>query len=123
MPHSIDWERSGVTWTFWGIVSGEELLAANQSIYGDRRFDLMQYQIVDLTRVERFEVAPDDMIVMAASDRAAAISRPEVLVAVVATDETVVQRSLLYGAESERSPWEQRIFSTVGEARAWVSGA
>ncbi|HVT03068.1 MAG TPA: hypothetical protein VHL58_06780 [Thermoanaerobaculia bacterium] len=109
-----------MTWTFSGVVTGEELLGSNQEIYGDERFDEMTYQIVDLTRVERFDVTQDDMEVMASNDKAAALSNPFVKVAIAARDETIKQLSSYYEAHSSESPWKQQIFDTLSDAQAWA---
>ncbi len=121
MPYSTRWEARGVVWKFEGRVTGMELLAANHAIYGDPRFDQMAYQIVDLTEVERFDVTEEDMIVIAANDRAAALSRADVKVAIATRNEIVRQLSALYDAASATSPWEQQVFETVADARAWVN--
>ena len=121
MPHTTKWERRGVTWIFWGVVSGEELLEANQEIYGDARFDGMRFQIVDMTAVERFDVSLDDMTVLAATDKAASKSNPDVRVAVAARDELIRQLSLYYEREADGSPWRQQIFESVEAARNWVA--
>ena len=122
MPYSTTWEPGGVIWTFWGVVSGDEILRSNQEIYGDTRFDDLTYQIVDLTRVERFEVTRDDMALIAASDKAAARSNPNIRVAVAACDDVPRQLSLFYESAIAGSPWQQRVFDTVTEARSWATG-
>ena len=94
VPYSTRWEARGVVWKFEGRVTGVELLNANHEIYGDSRFDQMAYQIVDLTEVERFDVTEEDMIVIAANDRAAALSRADVKVAIATRNEIVRQLSL-----------------------------
>ncbi len=94
---------------------------ANHEIYGDSRFDEMAYQIVDLTDVERFDVTEDDMAVIAANDRAAALSRADVKVAVATRDDIARQLSSLYEAASVTSPWVQQVFETVAAAREWVN--
>lgn len=120
MPYATEWETRGVVWRFWGVVTGDELLQSNHEIYGDERFDRLAYQIVDLTRVEQFAVSEDDMLVMAASDRAAALSNGNIHVAVAAKNADVKRLSAIYEAASVRSPWVQRVFETVEEARRWV---
>lgn len=122
MPFSTKWERHGVTWTFWGVVTGEELLQSNEQIYGDGRFDQMKYQIVDLTGVDRFDVSPEDMFVIASTDKAAARSNPFVRVAVIARDESIRRLSAAYDAMTHDSPWTQRLFETEAEAREWAEG-
>lgn len=110
-----------MTWTFWGVVTGDELLRANREIYGDERFDEIRYQIVNLTRVERFDVTPADMAVMAENDHAAARANPSVKVAVAASDETIRQLSLYYEAQSSDSAWDQQVFDTLSEAESWAT--
>jgi hypothetical protein len=121
MPYTTAWERRGVVWRYWGTVSGEEILRSNQEIYGDARFDEMDYQIVDFTSVERFEVTEEDMVVMAANDRAAALTNPSVLVAVAARDALIKDLSALYEAETAESPWQHSVFESVEDARAWAT--
>jgi len=120
MPFSTTWEESGVLWTFRGNVTGDEILKASREIYADPRFQHLTYQIVDLTGVESFDVTEDDMARIAASDRAAARSTPHVQVAVAAADETIKDLSAFYDAAMVGSPWNQRIFDSMSEAREWL---
>jgi hypothetical protein len=122
MPYSTAWDSCGVTWTYWGEVTGEELLQSNREIYDDARFPTMRYQIVDLTRVERFAVRPNDMIALAESDHVAARTNPSIRVAVAAADESIRILSLYYEGESSDSPWEQQVFDTLAEAQKWARG-
>lgn len=123
MPYTTEWENQGIHWHYWGEVSGEELIQSNLEIYGDERFDRMKYQIVDLTGVDSFDVTHDDMLKMAAYDRAAARSNPSVKVAVIAHIATIKSLTTLYDAENQQSPWETRMFDTVEEARFWTESA
>jgi head-tail adaptor len=121
MPYATTWEECGVLWTFRGQVTGDEILRANQEIYRDPRFHGLTYQIVDLTGVERFDVTEDDMAMIAVQDRAAARSRPSVRVAVAAADEIIKDLSAFYDAVMVGSPWHQRIFDSMSEAREWLT--
>ena len=121
MPYSTTWTLHGVTWTFWGIVTGEELMRSNRVVYSDERFKELRYQIVDLTRVARFDVTPADMARLAETDHVAALSNPSVRVAVAARDEIIRMLSLHYEAVGSDSPWEQQVFDTLGEAQAWAT--
>jgi len=51
----------------------------------------------------------------------AALSNPSVRVAVVATDELIRRLSTDYETQCAESPWEHKIFDTLGEARAWAT--
>jgi hypothetical protein len=121
MAYTTEWETQGVLWRYSGIVDGTELINSNLDIYGDERFDRMKYQIVDLTRVSAFNVTRDEMLKIAAYDRAASLSNPFVKVAVVAKITAIKALTVLYDAENIKSPWETRIFDTVDQARAWIS--
>lgn len=123
MPYTTTWEESGVVWTFRGKVTGDEILRANREIYGDPRFDRLKYQIVDLTGVESFDVTEDDMAVIAANDRAAARSRPQVRIAVAAVDDVIKDLSAFYDAAMVGVAWHQQIFDSMREAREWVNGS
>jgi hypothetical protein len=121
MPYVTTWEESGVVWTFRGRVTGDEILRANQEIHRDPRFERLTYQIVDFTAVDRFDVTEDDMATIAALDRAAARDRPSVRVAVAAADEVIKDLSAFYDAVMVGSPWHQRIFDSMTEAREWLT--
>ena len=120
MPYSTAWTQHGVTWTFWGIVTGEELMHSNRAVYSDARFPELRYQIVDLTRVEQFHVSADDMERLAETDHTAALSNPSVRVAVAARSDIIRILSLHYEAENSDSPWEQQIFDSLVQAQAWA---
>jgi hypothetical protein len=121
MPYATTWEESGVLWTFRGRVTGDEILKANQEIYRDPRFRHLTYQIVDLTAVERFDVTEDDMAMIAVQDRSVARSKPGVRVAVAAADDFIKDLSAFYDAVMVGSPWHQRIFDSMSEAREWLT--
>ncbi|HEY4642896.1 MAG TPA: hypothetical protein VII75_16260 [Thermoanaerobaculia bacterium] len=120
MPHSTTWTEQGVIWTFWGNVSGEELVGTSREVCNDPRFATRHYQLVDLMGVERFDVTSDHMIRLAEIDHIAALSNPSVRVAVAARDELIRMLSLYYEAESTDSPWEQQIFDSLTDAQAWA---
>jgi hypothetical protein len=123
VPHRTVWASRGVTWSFRGVVSGEELVEANQEVYLDERFPLIRYQIVDLSQVERFDVSPADMRLLAENDHAASRLNPSVRVAVVATDERVRELSLYYEGQSSDSTWDQQLFDTPAAAEQWALAA
>jgi head-tail adaptor len=122
VPHTTVWSDRGVTWTFWGTVSGKELIEANQEVYEDERFRLIRFQVVDLTQVERFDVTPADMRIVARNDHAAARLNPSVRVAVAATDEMVRVLSLYYEGQISDSTWDQQVFDTPTAAKQWAAG-
>ena len=88
--YEINWKTKGVAWTFHGTLTGQEAIQANKDIYGDPRFDDLRYQVVDISKVERFDIPDEDMEATAAMDEAATITSPRLAVAVIATEEEAV---------------------------------
>lgn len=120
MPYATEWEQHGILWRYWGQVDGQQLIRSNLDIYGDERFDRLKYQIVDLTRVARLDVARDDILTLAAYDRAASLSNPRIRIAVVALLTAARSLTRLYEVENTASPWSTRLFDNMREARDWV---
>jgi hypothetical protein len=120
MAFSIQWRDRGVYWTFSGTLTGEEAVRSNLEIYGDERFDDLRYQIADFSGVEHFALEPREMKKVAYFDKAASLSNPKMIVALIAP--TPVSRDLLnkYTEYSESSPWVFAVFDTLQEAQAWV---
>lgn len=120
MPYQIIWSEDGVEWTYSGVLTGTEIIQSNEAIYGDPRFDDLRYQIVDFTEVETFEVSEQDMKRMAYYDRVAARSNPRIRLAVIAPEATGRSVAETYEKHNQEPGWEQRIFETRAEARAWL---
>ena len=120
MKDKTTWVPKGVIITFSDVVDGEELFQAAEELYSDERFDNIRYQIWDNTKVTEFKVEVDWMIKIAAWDKAAALSNPNMKVAIVALVEMTQTLTSLYQAESFTSSWEIQMFSTMDEAQQWV---
>lgn len=120
MPYSTTWSPRGVTWTFIGTVTGEELMRANREVWDDARFPDIRYQIVDMTRVEHFDVTADVMLELARRDHIAALTNASIRIAVAAHSDLIRALSLHYEAASSDSPWTQHMFESLAEAEAWA---
>lgn len=120
MPYNINWTKSCVEWKYFGFLTGKEILESNNAIYGDERFDELKYQIVDLSGVDFFDVSEHDMQHMAALDKAAAKSNPNVRVAVIAPIGKAQEVANAYTKYSQVSTWESASFETREEAINWL---
>jgi hypothetical protein len=120
MPYCISWKPDGIIWTFHHILTNDDVIQANLDIYGDPRFDDLRYQIVDISGVRQFHVTNDIFDEAAAMDEAAALSNPNLVVAVVATGEEAVTVAETYEAAMSSSRWEVRIFNSMEKAVQWV---
>jgi len=123
MPYTIAWKTRGILWTFYGVLTGEDAMQANLDIYGDPRFDDLLYQIVDLSAVERFMVTPEDLDTAAALDDAATVTKPRLVVAVIAAKRDALTVAELYKSAMRVSRWKVRVFDSMEEARKWIQFA
>lgn len=121
MPYTISWKAKGIVWTYYGVLTGSDLLESNFRIFGDERFDNINYQIADLTRVETFELTEAHMRKIAHLDMAASRSNPNIKVAVVTTAEVGLELVRVYEKHiTEKSAWETSTFASLEEAEAWL---
>jgi hypothetical protein len=120
MKENITWVTRGVLVTLSEQLDGDEFFQVNEKVYGDSRFDNLRYQLWDFTKVTEFNVNIEDMIKIAAHDKAAALSNSNMKIAIVATEEMAQTLLNLYQAEMFTSPWESEIFNSMDEAQQWV---
>ncbi|WP_316899088.1 hypothetical protein [Pseudodesulfovibrio indicus] len=120
MAYTITWRAAGVVWTFHGLLTNEDVIQANLDIYGDRRFDDLSYQIVDTTRVERFDASPEAMEEAASMDEAASLHNAHLLVAVVANSAAALEVAQHYESAMKMSPWRIGIFRSMEDAENWL---
>jgi hypothetical protein len=121
MAYSIHWEPIGVYRKYRGHVTGDELLASIQLVESDARFDALRYAINDCLDVESFDISDSAIRKIAAIDQAAALSNPNIRVAVVATDQQIHALAQLYAAQQPTYP--TAIFHELDTARLWIREA
>jgi len=120
VPYKITWKARGVIWTFSGSLTGKDAIQANLDIYGDPRFDDLRYQIVDISEVEQFNIASEDLDAAASLDDAATISNNRLIVAIVAANMEAVKVAKLYEAAMETCAWKVKIFGSLQDAQEWI---
>jgi len=126
LSHQINWEKHGVVGKLSGLISHRDIYACNESVCGDSRFDAISYQIADLLDARMAETTDASKVLqmierIAATDKAAAKSSPNLKIAIVTSLETVGSLSSYYASELTDSSWVCEIFETMAEARAWIA--
>lgn len=120
MPYQTIWRDRGVEWRYSGVLTGSELLASNEAIYGDPRFDDLRWQLVDLSDVTGFDVSERNMKFLAHFDAAAARTNPKIRVAVIAPHSGACEITDFYQQHSREISWETQQFTTREAAEAWL---
>ena len=121
MPYVISWNKKEVYCKFTGELTGQELIDCNMAMYGNPNFDVVHMQIFDMSEVTQIAFAADDVMKVAAFDRAAAKMNPRMKCALVSTDQVAQRLSKIYQNEIRSSPWEGKSFQTLKKACEWAS--
>ena len=119
MPHTLDWEKRGAYWKYSGDVSGEEVMSACASIYGDPRFDSLDYKIVDFLGVNSLEMNEAQLLKIAFQDKAAELTNPRIQSAIVMT--VGVELGEKFASYFGDSAWDVEVFSDIESARQWIA--
>ena len=123
MPYQLGWEPLGIT-RFSGVVSDDELIAANAEVNASPLLAAMKYMILDFSMIEKFDVSTATVRALAASDRRAAAINPDVRIAIITSSPLMRGMSNMYAIEQEAgeggSSWTTQLFEREEDARAWA---
>lgn len=114
------WEKDGVYRKYANSVDGDEVTKAMEEVHANVLFDSISYVINDYLDVSDYDITTTDVITLAALDRAAALSNPNIKIAFVLTESAALVLAKLYGDLINKSPYISETFTSVEEARAWA---
>ena len=121
MAYALKWDApEGVVKHFFGPVTGQDILDSVIETEASAHFDRLRWVINDFLDATSVTVTADELDEIAAIDRAAAQSNPYIRIAVVATQQEMVEAARHY-AESPMNRYPTRIFPTLPEAHAWLA--
>lgn len=121
MACEIIWEEKGILAKHSGTVTEQEVMIMNDTMYGDKRFETITYQISDYTEATNIQITPRDAKVIGTLDRTAAHwNLRRMRIAVITKDEKFVPVVKSYFREFEGTTWECGIFETLEMAYVWV---
>lgn len=119
MPIQLKWQNHGVEFFCTGITTGPECIDANQQVVSNPRLPELVYQIVDLSRVENFDVTSAETRTLTQMDQQASEIIKGVRVAMVCPGDLTFGMSRVYAGHSS-SGWLVEVFRTRGEAEVWL---
>jgi hypothetical protein len=123
MPYKIDWTSPrAVNVQFFGVITDSDLSAATDDFYHDERVDFVREVTWDHTNIVDFIVTPERLNEIAASDSVASGYMYPLKSAFVIHHPAVIELAKGYIATLEElgSPWQNRIFVSLEEARGWL---
>ena len=121
MPYKLVWEEKGVYWKYNGKVTGEEILEASSKIYGDSRFDEIDYKYVDFSDAEEISITEDLLMLIAYQHRAAELSNPRVTNVIVVDENCGLANQ--FAKFFEESKWTIKIFKTRSDAEEFLGSS
>jgi hypothetical protein len=126
MPYQINWESpTKIVCQFFGKVDFDELNMATNAFYNDHRSDYVKEAFWDFTEMTSFEVDASEASEMAHTDNAASNYIKRLYAAFITQDEGFAELIRHYIEEMERigSPWNNRLFQTMDQAKKWIDEA
>jgi len=120
MAFTNNWEQRGVLKIFSGFVDGQQVLDSVISIEEDSRFDTVRYVINDFLDVADFDISDAEIVRIAAIDRAASASNPNIRIALVTQDYRIRELAQRYSTLMQNSPYKTSLFPSVEAARQWI---
>ena len=118
MAYEITWEDNGVYWKYSGAVTGDEIVEASTSIYGDPRFISLKYKFVDFLNADSVDITKDQLALIAYQHLAAERANPYIKNAILVKADQRLAKD--FAAFFNKSSWEVRIFTDLDEANSWV---
>jgi hypothetical protein len=119
MPYETTWEKKGIYWNLYGIVTGNDIEQLTIDVFGDSRFDDIRYVILDGMSIDDFVMSDDQLESVAAQDWAAAITNPNVKIAVITTHPRLIEVATMFGNMFGEHPWKISVHENIEEARRW----
>ncbi|MBN1866607.1 hypothetical protein JW916_04885 [Candidatus Sumerlaeota bacterium] len=113
---------AGVEFASAGVLTGEEVIEANKRIYTHENLARLRYKIVDRTGCTEYRVSPEDVQRIAAQDREAAKTNPNIAVAFVSKTELQFGMSRMWQAYADSAGFASQVFRDRKSADAWLRG-
>jgi len=122
MPVQINFieDGFGVEFISSGIVTGSQIIQANEKIYTHEILSRLNYKIVDRTNCTEYNVTTKDIQIIASQDRKAAKINPNIIIALISTTPLQYGMSRMWEAYVDETGFQVEIFKDRGNANKWI---
>lgn len=104
-----------------GVVRGDEVIAAHDEIYDERRLGRQKYQIVNKSGCTEYAVTADHIAKIAELDRKASLVNPNIIVAIIESRSLQFSLTELWQAHLADCSFLTRSFQDRDTALAWIT--
>ena len=103
-----------------GLVTGRDIIEANQEIYRPDSLKKQKYQIFDFSTVDRFDVTSADIRRCAEQDKAASTINPHIAIAIIVAKDAEYGMARMWEAHVADSGCRTMIFRDRETAEDWI---
>jgi len=121
MSFQIVWDKNNANVNFYGTLTIKDFLEANGLIYGNHRFDNMEYQIADFTDVQKIELSDEDVIIISTLELSAVQWNRHVKVAHVTKNQILKDLVHVYETKMKETNWSCKLFENLTDAKEWCA--
>ena len=111
MCYKTIWKEEGVIFDFYNVITAEEVLQAFTSIFGDIRFEIIKYKIVNFINVKINLMSLQEAKILGVLDQKASIWNPKLFVSIITHDEYNTFLMKEYLKQLESTEWSYEIFN------------
>jgi hypothetical protein len=122
MPVQINFIEDGLGIEFIssGIVTGSEIIQANEKIYTGEILPRLRYKIIDRTNCTEYNVTTKDIQIIASQDRKASQINPNIIIAIISTTPLQYGMSRMWEAYVDETGFQMELFKDRGSADKWL---
>lgn len=121
MNYKFDWNQNDLLITFGEVISYEDIASADDTLFGDARFDNMEFVIYDFLPVREFTITDNNLMLTAAINMSASQWNRKLKMALVATDEGIIKAINRFIELMDKSNWDIHSFQSTEEAFDWAT--
>lgn len=122
MPSKVIWSNHGATKKYWGSLTYKDIESADNALFGDYRFDGIQYLVIDCMDVIETLLEDEAIDVLAHTDHVASSYKRTLKMAFACNLPKLTLQFQKYISESASigNRWDIRMFTDLQSAEAWV---
>lgn len=122
MPIQIKYraDKIGIEFIASDVVTGKDVIEANNKIYNSENFSKQKYKIADRTKCTDYQVNSEEVRLIAEQDKTAAKINPNLLIALVSRSDLQYGMSRMYQAYGNESGFLIEIFQDRKSAEEWI---
>jgi hypothetical protein len=124
MPIQINYIQDGIGIEFIlsGVVTGEEIVAANKDIYNYENLCRLKYKFIERSMCTEYSVTSEEVKIIAAQDKKASEINRNITIVFVSPTDLQYGMSRVWQAYTTETGFQSKIFKDRKSAEKWIKG-